>query len=56
MGNLGFMKNLIGKCIILPLSEFDTPENVLSRILIDGSYIIVLNVRQDAALKILKRV
>ncbi|KAM3179242.1 hypothetical protein ACTXT7_000998 [Hymenolepis weldensis] len=55
MGNLGFMKNLIGKCIVLPLSEFDTPENVLDKILIEGSYIIVLNVRQDAALKILKR-
>ncbi|VUZ49344.1 unnamed protein product [Hymenolepis diminuta] len=55
MGNLGFMKNLIGKCIVLPLSEFDTPENALGKILIEGSYIIVLNVRQDAALKILRR-
>nr|CUU98782.1 hypothetical transcript [Hymenolepis microstoma] len=55
MVNFGFMNDMIKKVTVHPLSSFDTPEDVLGQILVEGSNIIVLNVPQNAALEILKR-
>lgn len=49
------MKNLIEKLHVHSLSSFETPEDVLGQILVEGPNIIVLNVPQKAALEILKR-
>ncbi|VDN98484.1 unnamed protein product [Rodentolepis nana] len=55
MDKFGFMNSLNEMLNVHSLSSFETPEDVLGQILMDGSNIIVLNVRQNAALEILKR-
>ncbi|KAM7537468.1 hypothetical protein Aperf_G00000063283 [Anoplocephala perfoliata] len=53
--NLGFTGSLAGQFLVHRLSDYDDPESVLGQILVDESNILVLNVGQDAALRILRK-
>ena len=51
-----YLKNIVGQLNVYYLRDFGSYEDALSKILVDGANVLVLNVLQETALNILHQV